>query len=86
MREIIGFDNGDSILAPGGTISNMYGLLCARHKHFPEYKEKGAATFLEEPLAVYTSAQVCKFFLQFTSLKIAWYAVNITWQNFSSNS
>lgn len=59
MREIIGFDNGDSILAPGGTISNMYGLLCARHKHFPEYKEKGAATFLEEPLAVYTSAQVC---------------------------
>jgi len=57
MREIIGFDNGDSILAPGGTISNMYGLLCARHKHFPEYKEKGAATFLEEPLAVYTSAQ-----------------------------
>ena len=35
MREIIGFDNGDSILAPGGTISNMYGLLCARHKHFP---------------------------------------------------
>ena len=62
MREIIGFDNGDSILAPGGTISNMYGLLCARHKHFPEYKEKGAATFLEEPLAVYTSAQVCIFF------------------------
>jgi glutamate decarboxylase len=36
MREIIGFDNGDSILAPGGSISNMYGLLCARHKHFPE--------------------------------------------------
>ena len=63
MREIIGFDNGDSILAPGGTISNMYGLLCARHKHFPEYKEKGAATFLEEPLAVYTSAQVSIYYI-----------------------
>ena len=67
MREIIGFDNGDSILAPGGTISNMYGLLCARHKHFPEYKEKGAATFLEEPLAVYTSAQVSTYLLHYFS-------------------
>ena len=70
MREIIGFDNGDSILAPGGTISNMYGLLCARHKHFPEYKEKGAATFLEEPLAVYTSAQVCIFFYSLLHWKL----------------
>ena len=58
MRDIIGYKNGDSILAPGGSISNLYGLLCARHKYFPEYKEKGAATFLNQPLAVYTSAHV----------------------------
>jgi hypothetical protein len=32
MREIIGFNDGDSILAPGGSISNMYALLIARHK------------------------------------------------------
>ena len=58
MRDIIGFTNGDSILAPGGTISNMYGLLSARHKYFPEYKEKGAAAFLNQPLSIYTSAHV----------------------------
>ena len=55
MRRIIGFSQGDSILAPGGSISNMYGLLCARHKFFPEFKSKG---LLNTPIAVYTSAQV----------------------------
>lgn len=54
MRRIIGFPQGDSILAPGGSISNMYGLLCARHKFFPEFKSKG---LLNTPIAVYTSAQ-----------------------------
>ena len=58
MREIIGYPNGDSILAPGGSISNMYGLLCARHKYFPEYKTKGAAIFSDQPVAIYTSAHV----------------------------
>ena len=58
MRRIIGFPQGDSILAPGGSISNMYGLLCARHKFFPEFKSKG---LLDTPIAVYTSAQVCTY-------------------------
>ena len=35
MREIIGFEGGDSILAPGGSVSNMYALMIARHKIFP---------------------------------------------------
>ena len=35
MREIIGFEGGDSILASGGSVSNMYALMIARHKIFP---------------------------------------------------
>ncbi|XP_015789794.1 glutamate decarboxylase-like [Tetranychus urticae] len=41
MRNIIGFPNGDSILAPGGAISNLYAIIVARHQMFPEYKTKG---------------------------------------------
>jgi len=56
MREIIGFEDGDSILAPGGSISNMYGLLCARHKYFPDFKNKGASAYGGK-IAIYTSEQ-----------------------------
>lgn len=56
MREIIGYSSGDSILAPGGSVSNMYGLLCARHKFFPEYKSKGSCCDTNS-IAIYTSAQ-----------------------------
>jgi len=57
MREIIGFSEGDSILAPGGSISNMYGLLCARHRFFPDYKTKGTSAMDQSQIAIYTSAQ-----------------------------
>ncbi|XP_057354240.1 uncharacterized protein LOC118935861 [Manis pentadactyla] len=45
MREIIGWpgDSGDGIFSPGGAISNMYAMLIARFKMFPEVKEKGMA-------------------------------------------
>ena len=57
MREIIGWSQGDSILAPGGSISNMYALIIARHKHFPEHKEKGMAA-IKSALICYTSKHV----------------------------
>ena len=57
MREIIGWSQGDSILAPGGSISNMYALIIARHKHFPEHKEKGM-TAIKSQLICYTSKHV----------------------------
>uniref|UniRef100_A0A3B4AL77 Glutamate decarboxylase 2 n=2 Tax=Periophthalmus magnuspinnatus TaxID=409849 RepID=A0A3B4AL77_9GOBI len=43
MREIIGWSDGrgDGIFSPGGAISNMYAMLLARFKMFPEVKEKG---------------------------------------------
>ncbi|CAG9835373.1 unnamed protein product [Diabrotica balteata] len=59
MREVIGksWRKGDSILAPGGSISNLYAFLAARHKMFPNYKEKGIAT-IQGQLVMFTSDQV----------------------------
>lgn len=56
MREIIGWHSGDSILAPGGSISNLYAFLAARHKMFPNYKEHGAKSLPGE-LVMFTSDQ-----------------------------
>ncbi|XP_060848269.1 glutamate decarboxylase isoform X1 [Rhopalosiphum padi] len=56
MREIIGWKNGDSIFAPGGSISNMYAFLAARHKMFPGYKEQGLHS-IKGQLVMYTSNQ-----------------------------
>ncbi|GIY91987.1 glutamate decarboxylase [Caerostris extrusa] len=53
MREIIGWSNGDSILGPGGSISNLYACLCARHKMYPTYKQKGLMGLGQ--LVIYTS-------------------------------
>ncbi|XP_034428871.1 glutamate decarboxylase 2 [Hippoglossus hippoglossus] len=46
MREIIGWTDGrgDGIFSPGGAISNMYAMLLARFKMFPEVKEKGMSS------------------------------------------
>ncbi|XP_061548024.1 glutamate decarboxylase 1-like isoform X2 [Phycodurus eques] len=45
MREFIGWPEGegDGIFSPGGAISNMYGVMIARYKFFPEVKTKGMA-------------------------------------------
>ncbi|XP_017009642.2 glutamate decarboxylase [Drosophila takahashii] len=56
MREIIGWSGGDSILAPGGSISNLYAFLAARHKMFPNYKEHGSVG-LPGTLVMFTSDQ-----------------------------
>lgn len=56
MREIIGWNCGDSILAPGGSISNLYAFLAARHKMFPGYKEHGSKAIPGE-LVMFTSDQ-----------------------------
>ncbi|XP_019623555.1 PREDICTED: glutamate decarboxylase 1-like isoform X2 [Branchiostoma belcheri] len=43
MREIIGFPakSGDGIFSPGGAISNLYAVNCARYKFVPDVKKKG---------------------------------------------
>uniref|UniRef100_A0A8C9Y3A9 Glutamate decarboxylase 1b n=1 Tax=Sander lucioperca TaxID=283035 RepID=A0A8C9Y3A9_SANLU len=43
MREMIGWagGEGDGLFSPGGAISNMYSVMMARYKYFPEVKTKG---------------------------------------------
>uniref|UniRef100_A0A4W6C391 Glutamate decarboxylase 1b n=1 Tax=Lates calcarifer TaxID=8187 RepID=A0A4W6C391_LATCA len=43
MREMIGWPSGegDGLFSPGGAISNMYSVMIARYKYFPEVKTKG---------------------------------------------
>ena len=67
MREIIGFHQGDSILAPGGSISNMYALIIARHRYYPNHKHHGMRA-IKEHLVVYTSEEV--IFILFIILKL----------------
>ncbi|CAH0766030.1 unnamed protein product [Bemisia tabaci] len=56
MRDIIGWKDGDSILAPGGSISNLYAFLAARHKMFPGYKKNGLHS-IKGHLVMFTSDQ-----------------------------
>nr|QNG40897.1 glutamate decarboxylase 1 [Hofstenia miamia] len=55
MREIIGWADGegDGIFAPGGTIANLYAVLAARHKYYPEIKSKGSLA--QSQLCMFTS-------------------------------
>ncbi|GAB0191575.1 glutamate decarboxylase 1 [Grus japonensis] len=59
MREIIGWSNkdGDGIFSPGGAISNMYSIMAARYKYFPEVKTKGMAAVPK--LVLFTSEHGC---------------------------
>ena len=63
MRDIIGFTNGDSILAPGGSISNMYALMIARHKMFPQHKSHGMRA-IKGQLIMYTSKHVSHIYIR----------------------
>lgn len=41
MLDMVYFTEGEGIFAPGGSISNLYAILCARHNACPEIKTKG---------------------------------------------
>ncbi|XP_032821372.2 glutamate decarboxylase 1 [Petromyzon marinus] len=55
MREIIGWPNGDGdgVFSPGGAINNLYAVMAARYKFFPEVKMKGMAAVPQ--LVLFTS-------------------------------
>ncbi len=42
IRELVGWDVGDGLFSPGGSISNLYALLLARFKQFPESRNAGS--------------------------------------------
>ena len=48
-----GMPEADGILSPGGSLSNMYGMVLARYKYFPEAKRRGMSGL--PPLALFTS-------------------------------
>lgn len=55
--ELVGYPlmpEADGIMCPGGSISNMYGMLLARHKILPCIKKSGLFS-MESPLACFTS-------------------------------
>ncbi|KAB7496498.1 Cysteine sulfinic acid decarboxylase [Armadillidium nasatum] len=41
LCRFFGWDGGDGIFSPGGSISNMYSIALARHYKYPETKESG---------------------------------------------
>ncbi|XP_069672798.1 acidic amino acid decarboxylase GADL1-like [Periplaneta americana] len=53
VLKIVGFSDGDGIFSPGGSISNMYGMVLARYKAVPECKTKGLSG--QPPLVAFTS-------------------------------
>lgn len=63
MRKIIGWDVSDGIFSPGGSISNLYAVLVARHNFFPDTKSKGLKNLPN--MIVYTSEHVLKVSLRF---------------------
>ena len=57
IRQLFGWglEEGDGIFNPGGSMSNFYGMLLARHHLFPELKTKGL--FGTKPLVAFTSEE-----------------------------
>ena len=57
IRQLFGWglEEGDGIFNPGGSMSNFYGMLLARHHLFPELKTKGL--FGAKPLVAFTSEE-----------------------------
>ncbi|XP_075996321.1 glutamate decarboxylase 1 [Genypterus blacodes] len=55
MESIVGWsdDEGDGIFCPGGSVSNLYSILVARHHFFPEVKTKGMGALPQ--LVLFTS-------------------------------
>ena len=58
MRECVGWEGGagDGIFAPGGAISNLYAVQCARQKTCPQAKNVGLSGMPR--LVMFTSEHV----------------------------
>lgn len=70
MRELAGWKDGrgDGIFSPGGSISNLYGLILARYKKFPESKARGIHGLPQ--MVILCSEDVC-LYSEKPTLKIA---------------
>ncbi|HED65529.1 MAG TPA: glutamate decarboxylase [Planctomycetes bacterium] len=41
LNRFVGFENGEGVFAPGGSVSNLISVLAARHRAFPHVKDEG---------------------------------------------
>lgn len=55
MISLFGWPEGDGIFSGGGSMSNMYGMLLARYRLYPDVKRTGI--FGRKPLVIFTSDQ-----------------------------
>lgn len=55
FARLFGYTNGDGIFGPGGSISNMYAMMLARHRCAPDVKACGL--FGQQPLVAFTSVE-----------------------------
>ena len=69
MISKIGWDSGDGILAPGGTISNLYSVLLARYRFDPRVKTEGVHL---HKFVVFTSEHVSLL----ANLQVLWLLLN----------
>ena len=53
LVEKLGWESGDGLTCPGGSIANMYAMVMARHRRFPDLKSAGIRG--KPPMVVYTS-------------------------------
>ncbi|CAG0922938.1 unnamed protein product [Notodromas monacha] len=53
IRHLIGWNSGDGIFSPGGSVANMYGIVASRYKKFPNSKTQGLHGL--PPMAVFAS-------------------------------
>lgn len=56
LRSLVGWEEGDGIFCPGGSISNMYAMNVARYRAFPQVKLQGL--WAVPRLAIFTSQEV----------------------------
>nr|CAD7453869.1 unnamed protein product [Timema tahoe] len=55
ILKFVGYEDGDGIFSPGGSMSNMYGMVLARYRFMPKTKTKGI--FQLPPLVVFVSEE-----------------------------
>ncbi|KAG0719921.1 Acidic amino acid decarboxylase GADL1 [Chionoecetes opilio] len=55
LVELFDWQDGDGIFSPGGSMSNMYGMVLARYRKNPEVKKLGLSSM--KPLVAFTSDQ-----------------------------
>ncbi|XP_075275082.1 acidic amino acid decarboxylase GADL1 isoform X4 [Opisthocomus hoazin] len=58
MIEFVGWEEGDGIFNPGGSVSNMYAMNLARYRFCPEIKEKGLSGL---PRLVLFTSEECHY-------------------------